>query len=206
VDIVTRTLVAFKSTFGPFGNHLPALRAERGEIYGYIHENPLVGMERGLYWNIFVELAPIKFDGEIWDCAILADWLNLTINNVRELDGVTLDSVTNRELVEASFYLAEHHPARLDSLTIFRHPGSVELTVSLRGVFDFGWNLKSCTVPFDIRCPLEFKGVLVPEDLDPKPEGPDDASAIVSQFISTSGLKAPITADFRYVMALDTSQ
>jgi len=207
VDIVTRALVAFKSTFGPFGNHLPTLKAERGEIYGYIHEDAPVGMERGLYWNIFVELAPFKFDGEIWDCAILVDWLNLTINTVRELDGVTLDSVTDKELVEGSFYLAEHHPARVDELSISRPAGSSALTVSLRGEFEFYWNLKSRTVPFDIQCPVKLRGVLVtPENLDPKPLGPGDVSAIISQFISTTGLKTPIRDDVRYIMAPETSE
>ncbi|WP_125469941.1 hypothetical protein [Caulobacter vibrioides] len=207
MDIVTRAQVAFKSTFGPFGNHLPALKALRGEIYGYIHENASAGMARGLYWNIFVELAPLKFDGEVWDCAILADWLSLTIQNVHELDGVTWDSVREKELVEGSFYLAEHHPARVDELTICRASEPSALTVSLRGEFEFCWNLKSQNVPFDIQCPLELRGILVtPEGLDPKPLGSDDVRATVSQFISTIGLDAPIQNGSQYVMAPETSE
>lgn len=179
------------------------LQAVDGEIYAHVFENRTTGVPLGLYWNLYVECGDIEVEGEAWQCGVSCDWLQWSVSNWHELDGLTLGIGGAGIDPQCSFYLAQHHPAKVGSLRISRAANENKFGVDIRGHFDlkgFG-SLDGENLAFAVRGLVDFTGiVVVPDNIFPKPESPIDAENLVSKFIGTQHLAAPEWDRFRYVL------
>jgi len=187
---------------------LPA--AKGGQIHGHLFENPKVGIPRNIYWAINVELEPFSFEGEEQDCFIGIEWLLLPIRSWTELDGVTLASLSEPDLMEASVYLlGQHWPANIDQLEFTRIGTSPEFRVRLKGSVSIDEPGIPSLLNIDIDTGAAFTGVIaIPENLALKASDEAGVVAGTSKFVSTKDLGNPVWEDFRFVLppALDPGQ
>ena len=93
-----------------FPSHL--LKANGGEIYAYIYENPLVGLPRNLFWSVTLRFEPIVHEGEQWECSMTCEWIPWPVGDWRGLDNARLKVESNDQLIESSFYLVAHDNGR----------------------------------------------------------------------------------------------
>lgn len=172
-----------------------------GECYAYIFENPNMGLKRGLFWNFFLECAPVILDGEEWEASILCDWVQFPMRNWREAKAVGLDTLPNREMLEASFYLLAHNPVDLSRLEIAHDRGHY-FRVRMAGSFAVNGfeELEGIAVPLDVTGSVQFKGLIVmPDNLFPKPTDAVSASNVASEFIELEDFGEPTWDGSRFL-------
>ena len=175
----------------------------RGHLYAHLFENRAANVPRGLYWNLSLPCAPIRWDGADWDCLVQCEWLAWRLADWASLDGATLRTVASPDLVECSVYVSEHHPVRLSSLALTRVPGRPRFVVELSGAFDLvGYDaLDAEDIPLHLVAEVDFDGVIVvPDNLVPKPASDADAARAVAPFLGIDSLAAPQWDRFRYVL------
>lgn len=178
------------------------IRGINGNMYAHIFENPNVGVARGLYWAVTVDCEPIEWNGEDWPCSVTCEWLQWPIRRWEEIDGVGLETTIAPVDAECSFYLAEHNPVRIKSLSISREPNKNQFLVCISGAVELlGFDeLDGEDIPFFVQGRVDFDGIiLIPDNLSPKPSTPTDAIDILSEFLSMESLKEPRWDRFRYV-------
>lgn len=173
-----------------------------GTIYGHIFENAQASLSRNLFWSIDVTLAPIEVDDEIWDCSLACEWLVWPIKRVHDLDGMTLDHVVRRDLIECSIYVAaEHQWPAISGLTLKKKRWDV-YELNLLGEADLVIDEKVMASSFDFRCELTLQGVVVvPTNLSPEPASHAEVKEALRSFITLDGLAEPYTEGFRHVFA-----
>jgi hypothetical protein len=179
------------------------IRGKRGEIWAHIFENKSTGLVRNLYWAFDIECAPINWQDRSWDCSVQCEWLAWPLRQWKDLDGKTLGESTYPNLVQCSFYFADHHPVALSELSI-RRIASTQFQATLQGKFDLpGFDhLDELNIHLALACEISFSGVIVvPGNLEPKPTNTAQARAVVEPFISTDDFHEPRWDRFRYVLA-----
>lgn len=173
-----------------------------GLVYGHVFENPLVGVARQLFWSVTLNCGPVRSGKENFDCSFTTEWLVLPISRWSDLHEKSLAHVQNPEGVEASLYLDEHHSAKLMALSFARIAGTHRFSVSIEAevhIEGFG-DLDGAGLPLALQGEAEFEGlVILPSNLDPKPDTPLKASEALKRFISLSELGEPQWQKFRYV-------
>ncbi len=181
----------------------------RGELFGHIFQNVSAGVPRGLCWNFSLPCAPISWERGEWECSVLCEWLQWPVRDWTSLDGATLQTSSNPALVECSMYFTEHHPVRLESLSIKRIARSARFQIALSGVFDLqGYGeLDARNIPLAMRGEVDFGGVIVvPGNLNPEPANPADVIRLVEPFLTLSNLSEPAWDNFRFTMSADLQQ
>lgn len=178
------------------------IRAAGGTLHGHLFENAVTGLERAVYWAITVECRKVDWDLSDWQTSFSFEWLRWPVRDWRELDGKALGHVLRPPEPEASFYLADHHPARLDALQLSGAGHSAGFQLEASGVFDlpgFG-EPQELDIPFRLATALRFEGiVVVPGNLAPKPATADEAAAALRPFMDLDGLGTPVWDQFRWV-------
>ena len=117
------------------------------------------------------------------------------------MDGVGLLVVRFPDIVEASFYIAEHHLGKATSLSLHRRTGALfdvtaSLTVDL--VLPNGTVLPDAEI--QAAATVTFNGIYVlPDNLFPKPNTPELAKAALAPFILPSDFAEPRWERFKYV-------
>ena len=193
----------FRKLFASRTKVLTALPAPKGgEIHGHLFENPKVGVSRNVYWAIRVELGPLSFEGEDWDCSVEMEWLIFPIRSWTELDGITLSSLSAPDFAEASAYVVgQHCPASIDHLSLKRIGNSQQFRVEIKGSVSVDEPGIPSRLTLDVDTVLPFTGVIViPENLTPKPSDKTDVTAAVSCFLSPTSLGEPLWDRFRFVL------
>ena len=194
--------MSFRNLFRPKPKVMPlGLRPRAGEIYGHLFGNAATGLRRNLYWNAEIEFEPLQLDGEEWDCSLAVEWLTWPIGSWRELDGVGLSKVSERNLIECSLYLLdEHHWANLGNFELTEiGPAMFEAAVNATAQVHDGVGVRHFEV--SVRCNLAFSSiVVVSSNLQPKLTSPLEAQAEVAKFISLEQLAPPRSEGGRYVL------
>jgi hypothetical protein len=177
------------------------IRCVGGECYAYVFENRKAGIARGVFWNFILECAPITWNGEEWETALLCDWITPPNRKWRGMTGVSLSALTKPDLVEASFYLSSHHDLRLNRLDIAHERGDL-FRVDVAGDFDLkGYDdLDGTAIPVETSGAVRFEGlIIVADNLFPKPSGVADAVAIAEPFLDLESFAEPIWDGSRYL-------
>lgn len=190
-----------------FDHHMTLLisseRDRRGELYGHLFENVSTGVPRGLFWNFSLPCAPIAWEGEEWECSVLCEWLQWPVRDWTSLDGATLRTSSAHASVECSIYFTEHHPVRLEALSVSRIADSARFNIALSGAFDLkGYGeLDAQNIPLFLHGEVDFDGVVVvPGNLFPRPCNPADVIRLVEPLLSVCNLGEPEWDRFRYVL------
>ena len=178
--------------------------ATGGEIYAHVFENRALGLERGMFWNLRLECAPIRHEGEAMPTSLACEWLRWPVGDWTGLDGAALATATDASQVEATFYFAEHHLVALESLHLARVAGTSRFRAQVSGALDlegFG-KLDGTGIPVRVEAEVEFTGVIVvPGNFSPKPDTPEKALATVQPFLAVDNFCPPEWDRFRYVLA-----
>ena len=107
------------------------------------------------------------------------------------------------ELVEASFYLTRHDRATVKELSI-KHIADNRFRAYIKLVVDFqGFTGDDVDLEMEITAEteIEYTGIIVvPDNLFPKPNTPEQVMEIVSQFASPAAYHSPEKDDFRYLL------
>ena len=163
-----------------------------------------MGVARGLYWSLTLPCASVEWEGEEWETSLACEWLRWPVRNWTQLNGASLVSAVHPEEAECSFYFAEHHPVKLEALSIVRVQGTLRFQVQARGSLDLNGHghLDGREIQFSLEGEAEFEGlIVVPDNLFPKPINPLEASAALSPFIDLDNFEPPEWDRFRYVLA-----
>lgn len=112
-----------------------------------------------------------------------------------------LNGMARNGIAQCSLYIDSHHPVRLESLALKRVSHLARFEVELTGSFDLkGYNeLDADDIPLALHGVLDFEGVVVPNNLWPKPTDPDQAVRALAPFLNQSNVSAPEWDRFRYV-------
>jgi hypothetical protein len=178
-------------------------RARGGELHGHVFENPRAGMGRGIYWSVRADFAPVQLDGSEWEPALLVDWMTFPVRRWQDLN-VTANDLVDPAMTEASLYFTDiHQPVVLQDFRLRATGGDAfeaSFTVSAELTTLHGETMPAMTIAW--RGVLRFVGVyIVPENLFPKPQTADDATAVLAPFIDPSGFDPPSRDEVRFLFA-----
>ncbi|WP_309084789.1 hypothetical protein [Chelativorans sp.] len=115
-----------------------------------------------------------------------------------------LEQILDRDLVEASVFLFdEHHRVSLHGLQL-RAAGANKFSAAIAGAADIDGESEPLSLDFSLTSALEFTGlVVVPDNLEPKPETPEQVRQAVSAFMSVDDLRRPSFDKWRYLLEPD---
>lgn len=185
-------------------NHaLSNLQAVGGELYAHVFENARTGLPRALYWSVTIAFEPVVVAGSPWETSMTCEWLAWPIRRWTQLDGRSLDEVLELDLVETSFYLAEHQLGSSSRLQ-FRRSDGAKFDVAFEMEFDLvlpdGGNLRGLTVKG--TTPVAFDGVyLLPENLSRSPDTEVLATDALAEFVNPADFHPARWDRFRYVFS-----
>lgn len=168
------------------------LQAKAGALYGHVFEDRASGVERTLFWAVSVPFEPVDFEGEEVRPLLQCEGMRWPLARWQELPGKTLEDVTDRARVEASFYVHDHSDLGLEALELEeKRRGGLEAFV--RGRVDFLAS-DGRVEPFDleVETPLMLEGVrVVPANLRLGPKSPQEATALLGRLIDAGGFEEP---------------
>jgi hypothetical protein len=178
------------------------LTPKAGEICAHIFENQRAGVSRNLFWILNVELDPIEWDEEEWDCSLAVEWIVWPIQHWRDLDGADLSEV-NPEGIECSVYaFGQHHSAQLMRLSLHASSEPTSYLLGASGMAEIDLDGDLIETPFSFSCEVRFTGVVVvPDNIFPKPTSSEELTEVVSTFLSLDGLAKPENQGFRFLFA-----
>lgn len=185
----------------PFPAH--SLVAAGGSMYSHVFENASTGLQRGHFWSLSIDFAPIEYDGSEWDCSTMIEWMQFPVRDWRSLNGAHASTAIEDELVESSFYLTRHDWATVKELTL-KHIADNRFRASLTAIVDFqGFTGDDVDPEMEVTAEtdIEYTGIIiVPDNLFPKPNTPQHVSEVVAQFADLAAYHTPEQDGFRYVM------
>ena len=177
------------------------LKAQGGEIYCHIFENQLTGVVRDVYWSVTVDFAPLVYGEEKFRCNAMVEWLQIPNRDYRTLCQYKI-ALPDRSRAEASFYMTEHDDASSTSMML-HYLGDDRFQVDLEMSVDFHGYLgddANPALPIAASTELKYVGlVVVPDNLEPKPENKKALVALASQFVDLAGYDPPSKQGFRYL-------
>jgi hypothetical protein len=182
---------------------LSNLQAVGGELYAHVFENARTGLPQSLYWSVTIAFEPVVIAGSPWETSMTCEWLAWPIRRWTQLDGRSLDEVLELDLVETSFYLAEHQLGSASRLQ-FRRSDGAKFDVAFEMEFDLvlpdGGNLRGVTVKGTTSVP--FDGVYVlPKNLSRSPDTEVLATDALAEFLNPADFHPASWDRFRYVFS-----
>ena len=117
-----------------------------------------------------------------------------------ELDGCHLGQLTKPELLEASFYCAEHQPIGLQELRLSRLSANA-FRVKLDAMLEFEdpTGVHHGPMPRSFEATIPFIGAyVVPEKLHTKPTSTDHARRELGAFLQADDFYPPVWDRFRF--------
>ena len=158
---------------------------------------------RSLNWIINVRCSPVTIEGEEREVSIGCEWIKWPIRSWEALGDMGLSKCEDIGSIEASFYLAEHHPMTLTELKLERIDNSSRFKVVIKGKFDlagFG-EYDGSNLSLEISSELDFEGIIVvPNNLPSKPSTEEEICVVVAQHIELDSLSTPKNQGFRYLL------
>ena len=183
-----------------FPSHL--LKGNGGEIYAYVHENRLLGLERSLFWSVTVRFEPIVYEGERWECSMTCEWIPWPVRDWRGLDNVRLKVESDDQLIESSFYLVAHDLGTDTEVLLQRHEANLfrvrmSMTVDFTGLTG---NDRNAVMVVAGEAIVPFQGVFVtPENLYPKPTTVADVKEIAKDYIDLTAYQEPQQENHNFI-------
>lgn len=133
----------------------------------------------------------------------MIEWMQFPIRDWRSLNDSHVAAAMKDELVEASFYLTRHDWATVKELSL-RHIVDHRFRVCLKLVVDFqGFTGDDVDPEMEVTAAtdIEYTGIIVvPDNLFPKPNTPEQVMEVVSQFANPTAYHYPERDDFRYML------
>jgi hypothetical protein len=180
-----------------------SLVAAGGSIYSHVFENTSTGLQRGHFWSLTIDFAPVEYDESEWDCSVMIEWMRFPVRDWRLLNDSHVAEAMKDELVEASFYLTRHDWATVKELTL-KHIADNRFRACLKLVVDFqGFTGDDVDPEMEITAEtdIEYTGIIVvPDNLFPKPNTPEQVMEVVSQFANPAAYHSPEKDDFRFML------
>lgn len=180
---------------------LDNVRSTDGELYAFVHENANTGLKRGLFWNLALKCPSVTWEQEQWSTSFLCDWATWPVRRWKDLAGMTRRDLVHPEMLEVSFYLGEHHDAKVIDLRL-KDSSRPNFRVELQGtvnVTGFG-ELDATNIPFSVQGEVTFKGlIVVPDNLFPKPTTTAEVKTLSEHFLDLDGFTEPRWDRFRFV-------
>lgn len=172
-----------------------------GEIYCHIFENQLTGVARDAYWSITVDFAPLFYGKEQFRCNAMVEWLQLGKRDFRAIKEHRIELPDDSQ-AEASFYLTEHDNASATSMML-NYIGNDHYQLDLEMIVDFhGYFGGDADPALRVVASTELRFtdlIVVPGNLEPKPDDEPAIIATASQFVDLSGYDPPLEQGFRYL-------
>jgi len=172
-----------------------------GFVYAHIFENEAHGIARGLFWNIFIQMAANREEGSFAIQSLSCEWLSFPVGPWSQLCGLTLADCIQPNLVECTVYRdGEHHWVQLEDLRILAVEANGNFEIELVGSIPAADAGTEADLNLTIGASLPFQGIfVVPSNLKPPPSTPLAASEIVQSFTDIGAYEAPVWDRFRYV-------
>jgi len=178
------------------------LTPESGSIDGYLFENETAGIKRGIFLNINIDFAPIKWEDSDWQCGLLIDWIPLKGRSWKAIEAIDCSSKQVHSKWEVSFYHESHfdcHDVKL-SMT---HTSDSFFRVLLSGKFDYPGYFggpPDPQMPFAADLEIPFNGITLSQDsFFPKPSSTEDAQLLLGDFIDPNAFEVPDFKDGKYL-------
>lgn len=178
-------------------------------MFAHIHENPLTGLKRNLFWSVSIDFAPIRYAGVDFRCAMLCDWIPWRARDWRQLDGQKLEVeyAANGTVksgppgVEASFYTKEHDSARGVVLRL-HHKKATQFTAAMKMVVNFRGYVGGDENPRLVlagETQVRYRGLIVVKDnLRPRPTTESKVLTLAEQFVDLTTYREPIDDGWRW--------
>jgi hypothetical protein len=178
------------------------LKASGGGIHAHLFENSLTGISRNLFWSVRLGFEPIKYEGDEWECSMTCEWIPWRIRDWRNLHNLELRVGGDDQLIESSFYMAEHDEGRETSLRLQHQEGHL-FKVRMSMVVDFtGYTGRDRNPEMSVagEALVPFKGVyVVPENLFPKPMTVSEVKEVAQDFIDLSAHREPYREKHKFI-------
>ena len=179
---------------------MPLNTADIEGLEGRIHAHVFGGH---LNWSVYIACTPVHLDDQSWETSIACEWMNWPIRRWEDLASMSLTTASNRDEVEASFYLGSHRSLDVSELTLERVDGAFRFKANLLGKVDlqgFG-ELDGTELPLDVSAEAQFDGiVVVPDNLPTKPNSVEEVRSVVAPLFDLRSLSDPEFEEFRYVL------
>ncbi len=180
-----------------------SLVAAGGSLYSHVFENASTGLERGHFWSLTIDFDPLEYDENEWDCSVMVEWMQFAVRDWRLLNNSHVAAALKNEQVEASFYLTRHDWASVKELSL-KHVADNRFRACLKLVVDFqGFTGHDVDPEMEITAEtdIEYTGlIIVPDNLSPEPNTPEEVIEVVSQFADPAAYHSPEKDDFRYLL------
>ncbi len=153
---------------------------DNSRVWAHLFENKNVGVPRGLYWCLQIDLGQIDYSNETWGASIAFEWLELSVE-----DSPQVFSSNSRSEIECSFYMFEHTPAESWKLIVYPQSENGDYFVEFDAVIDFpGVDNDPCK-----NLKIGGKGflklgeiIVIPDNLFPKPDSPESAKNMIAPY------------------------
>lgn len=175
--------------------------AQSGFAYAHIFENEERGIERGLFWNFYLDLSTGDEDTGDAIQSLSCDWLSFPPRRWSEMTGAALADCKRPDLVECTAYRdGEHHWIKLEDLRIRSVQASGDFDIELVGLLCSTDAGSEPDLNLVIQAKIQFQGIfVVPANLKPPPTTLAAAAKIAGSVTDIEFYEAPLWDRFRYV-------
>ncbi len=178
------------------------LKADSGNISGYIFENPQAGLERGLYLSIYVYFAPLRYDDGEWRCALISEFIPFNGRSWKDIEKVDSSDNKMQEIMDTSFYLTKHDSCNEVSINLTLQKNNMFRTKISTHVDFSGYleNDENPSMPVAVDLVIPFTGFTIQRDsFFPKPNNLEEAIDLASPFIDIKSFQEPTFTDGKFV-------
>lgn len=175
-----------------------SLVASGGQVFAYLHEEPVRGVERGLYWGVRMDFEPLNYSGDVVRCSMACEWIPWQARSWRGLGERSLSCDYGDDGIEPTFYSGVNDVG--DSFRLLlapREDAHFDVTMSMLVNFT-GWSSedRNAAMPVVASAVIPFEGVLLaPADFDPAPAGEAEVRALASEFMDLDDFRMMEGAD-----------
>lgn len=132
--------------------------AQSGTIEKYFFENEHIGLQKTLFHKIYIPLTPfdsgLEYESQPVETALLIDFLNLSLYNTDELDGITIKSMTDSQ-VDTSVYIGNaHNPFDILEMTFHKIDDDI-FNVTGNIMIQFEHEMVACNESFNFETTLK---------------------------------------------------
>lgn len=180
-----------------------SLVAAGGSMVSHIFENTSSGLQRGHFWSLTIDFAPLEYDECDWDCNVMIEWMQFPIRDWRLLNDSHVAAAIKDDRIEATFYLTRHDWATVKELSL-KHIAENRFRARLKLIVDFQGFTGDDIDPemqITVETDIEYTGlIVVPDNLFPEPKTLEQVMEAVEQFADPAAYHSPEKDDFRYVL------
>jgi len=174
-----------------------------GKMYSIIFENTATGVVRSHFLSATIQFEPIKYADEDWNCSITTEWIPLRFGKWQDCLVQEYTTVSGSSQIESSFYMCQHHPASLKSLSI-SHIANSRFRVEISGLVDFTGYLggdEDSAMRVHAEAEMDYFGlVIVPGNFFPKPLDSESIRGVAQEFVDLSVYQEPKEDRHRFVL------